>query len=63
MKVDLDQRSLRSSEPSLVTVLDLLLIGILDHKSQFNIVDCFLGIVPPRFFTLKRVVSLVFNCA
>jgi len=52
VKVDLDQRSLRSSEPGLVTVLDLLRIGILDYKSQFNIVDCFLGIVPPRFFTL-----------
>ena len=43
------QRSLRSSEPSLVTVLDLLRIGILDCKSQFDIVDCSFGIVPSRF--------------
>ena len=43
------QRSLRSSEPSLVIVLDLLRIGILDSKSQFDMVDCSLGIVPPRF--------------
>ena len=60
MKVDPNQRSLRSSEPSLVTVLDLLRIGILDYKSQFDIVDCSLGIVPLRFFILKQVVSLVF---
>ena len=49
MKVDPNQRSLRSSEPSLVTVLDLLRIGILDCKSQFDIMDCSLGIVPTRF--------------
>ena len=41
-------------------MLDLLRIGIVNCKSQFDIVDCSLGIVPPRFFTLKRVVSLVF---
>ena len=49
MKVDPNQRSLRSSEPSLVTVLYLLRIGILDCKSQFDIMDCSLGIVPTRF--------------
>ena len=45
-----DQRSSRISEPNLVTLLDLLRIGILDCKSQFDIVDCSLGIVPPDFF-------------
>ena len=48
------------SEPSLVTVLDLLGIDILNCKSQLDIVDCFLAIIPPKFFTMKRVVSLVF---
>ena len=60
MRASLDQRSPRSSEPSLVIVLDLLRIGILDCKSQFDIMDCSLGIVPPKFFILKQVVSLVF---
>ena len=60
MRTDPDQRSLWSLEPNLVTVLDLLQISILDYKSQFDIVDCSLGIVPPRFFILKQVVSLVF---
>ena len=60
MRASPNQRSLRSLEPSLVTVLDLLRIGILDCKSQFDIVDCSLRIVPPRFFTLKHVILLVF---
>ena len=60
MRESPDQRSLRDSELSLVTVLDLLRIGILDCKSQFDIVDCSLRIVPPRFFTLKHVILLVF---
>ena len=60
MKEDLDQNSLRSLKPSLVIVLDLLRIDILDCKSQVDIVDFSLEIVPPRFFTLKQVVSLVF---
>ena len=50
VSVDPDQRSLRSSKPSLVTVLDLLQIDIFDYKSQFDIVDCSLGIVPPHIF-------------
>ena len=33
MRADPDQRSLKSSEPSLVIVLDLLQIGIIDYKS------------------------------
>ena len=42
-------------------MLNLLRIGILDYKSQLDIVNCSLGIVPTRFFfTMKRVVSLVF---
>ena len=41
-------------------MLDLLLIDILDCKYQLDIVDCSLEIVPPKFLTLKRVVSLVF---
>ena len=53
MRVNPNQRSLRSSELSLVTVLDLLQIGILDCKSQFDIVNCSLRIDPPKFFTLK----------
>ena len=54
VRASLDQRSLRSSEPSLVIVLDFSRIGILDCKSQFDIVDCSLRIVPSRFFfTLK----------
>ena len=61
VRTDLDQGSLWSLEPSLVTTLDLLRIGILDCKSQLDIVDCSLGIVPLKFFTLKRVVSLVFR--
>ena len=60
VRTDPDQRSLRISEPNLLTLLDLLRIGILDCKSQFDIVDCSLGIVSPRFFSLKRTVSLVF---
>ena len=63
MKVDPNQRSLRSSEPSLVTVLDLLRIGILDCKSQFDILDCSLGIVPTRvffFFTLTLICFIGF---
>ena len=47
-------------EPSLITVLDLLRIKILNYKSQLAIVNCSLGMVPPRLFILKRVVSLVF---
>ena len=50
MKVDPNQRSLRSLKPSLVIVLDLLRIGILDYKSQFDIVDCSLGTIPTRLF-------------
>ena len=42
-----DQGSLWSSEASLVTVLNLLQIGILDYKSQLDLVDCSLGIVSP----------------
>ena len=61
MRADPNQRSLRGSEANLVIVLDLLRIGInLDCKSQFYIVDCSLVIVSPKFFTLKRVVLLVF---
>lgn len=61
MRANLDQRSLRGSKPNLVIVLNLLQIGInLDSKSQFYIIDYSLVIVPPRLFTLKRVVSLVF---
>ena len=48
-----NQRSLWSLEPSMVTVLDLLQIDILDCKSQFDILDCSLGIVAPRFFYLE----------
>ena len=48
-----NQRSLWSLEPSLVIVLDLLRIGMHDYKSQFDIVDCSLGIVPPKFFYLE----------
>ena len=46
-----NQRSLRSSEPNLVTVLDLLRIDNLDYKSQFDIVNYSLGIAPPKFLT------------
>ena len=53
VRTDPDQGSLWSLEPSLVTVLDLLQIGILDYKSQFDIVDCPFGIVPSRFFYLE----------
>ena len=60
VRIDLDQGSLWSSEPSLVTVLELLRIGIFDCKSELNIVDFSLGIVPPKFFTSKQVVLLVF---
>ena len=65
MRTDSNQGSLWSLESSLVTVLDLLQIVILDCKSQLDIVDCSLGIVPPppppgRYFTLKQVVSLIF---
>ena len=55
MRTNPDQRSFWSLEPSLVTVLDLLRIDILDYKSQFDIFDCSLWIVVPRFFTLKQV--------
>ena len=60
MRANPNQRSLRSSELSLVTVLDLLQIGILDCKSQFDIVNCSLGIVPPRFFSLKLICFISF---
>ena len=60
MKANSDQRSLRSSKPNLVNVLELLHVGILDCKSQFDIVDYSLGIIPLKFFALKRVVSLLF---
>ena len=60
MRTDPDQRNLWSSELSLVTVLDLLQIGIFNCKSQFDIVDYSLGIVHLRFFTLQQVVLLVF---
>ena len=53
MRADSNQRSLRSSNPNLVTVLDLLHVGILDCKSQFDIVDYSLGIIPSEFFALK----------
>ena len=33
---------------------------VLDLKLLFTIVDCFLGRFPPKFFTVKLVVSLVF---
>ena len=49
------------SQLSLITMLNLLRIDILNCKSQLDIVDCSLGIVPLKFFTLKRVVSLVFR--
>ena len=52
MRADPDQRNM-SLEHNLVTVLDLLQIGILDCKSQFDIVDRSLGIIPSKFFTLK----------
>ena len=61
MRTDPNQRSLWSLEPSLVTVLDLLQIGILDSKSQFDIVDCSLGIVPPRFFYLETSCFIGFS--
>ena len=48
VRIDPNQGSPWSSEPSLVIVLDLLRIGILDCKSQLDIVDSSLGIVPPR---------------
>ena len=48
------------SQLSLITMLNLLRIDILNCKSQLDIVDCSLGIVPPRFFALNRVISLVF---
>ena len=57
---DQNQGSLRGLEPNLVTMLDLLWIDIIDCKYELDIVDCSLGIVPPKFLTLKRVVSLVF---
>ena len=60
VRIDPDQRSLRISEPNLVTLLDLLRIGILDCKSQFDIVDCSLGIVPPHVFALKLVCFISF---
>lgn len=36
-------------EPNLVIVLDLLQTNILNYTSQLDIVDCSLGVVPPRF--------------
>ena len=60
VRASLHQRSLKSLEPSMVIVLDLLWIGIIECKSQFDIVDFSLGIVHPGIFTLKQVVSLVF---
>ena len=48
VRTDPDQGSSWSLETSLVIVLDLLRIGILDCKSQLDIVDSSLGIVPPR---------------
>ena len=36
-------------DPSLVTVLDLLRTNIFYCKSQLDIMDCSLRIVPPRF--------------
>ena len=53
MRADSDQRSLRSSKRNLVTVLDLLHVGILDCKSPFDIVDYSLGIISLKFFALK----------
>ena len=44
------QRSLRGSELSLVTIVKFTIqIDILDCKSQFDIIDCSLGIIPSRF--------------
>ena len=60
VRINLDQGSLWSSEASLVTILDLLRIGIIDCKSQHDLVYCSLGIVSPPAFTFKRVVLLVF---
>ena len=40
--------------------INLLRIDILNCKSQLDIMDSSLGIVFPKFFTLKQVVSLVF---
>ena len=53
MRIDPDKRSLRNLEFNLVTVLNLLQIGIIDCKSQFDIVNCSLGIVLFRFFHLE----------
>ena len=47
VRASLHQRSLRSLEPSMVIVLDLLRIAIIDCKSQFDIVDFSLGILHP----------------
>ena len=48
VRINLDQGSLWSSEASLVTILDLLRIGIIDCKSQHDLVYCSLGIVSPQ---------------
>ena len=49
------------SEPSLVTVLDLLRIDILNCKSQLDIVDCFLAIIPPQIFYLETSCFIGFS--
>ena len=61
VRTDLDQGNLWSSKPSLVIVLDLLRIGILDCKSQLDIVDCFLEIIPPQVFYLKTSCFIDFS--
>ena len=44
------QRSLRGSELSLVTIVKFTIhIDILNCKSQFDIIDCSLGIIPSKF--------------
>ena len=61
MRTHLDQGNLWSSKPSLVIVLDLLRIGILDCKSQLDIVDCFLEIIPPQVFYFKTSCFIDFS--
>ena len=52
---DQNQGSLRGLEPNLVTMLDLLWIDIIDCKYELDIVDCSLGIVPPKFLPWKEL--------
>ena len=48
------QRSLGGSKLDWIILVKFTTNGIFFYyKLLFDIVDCFLGIVPPRFFTLK----------